>query len=90
MLKRLPRSSTWQRVVLDERETGYQAAPLEYKLLEGKSGRTLTDLRPAGTAEVDGQRVSVTTEGDFLEKNTEVEVIEVEGIRIVVRRIASA
>jgi membrane-bound serine protease (ClpP class) len=90
MLKRLPRSTTWQRVVLNERETGYQAAPAEYRSLEGKEGRTLTDLRPAGTAEVDGQRVSVTTEGDFLEKDTDVKVVEVEGIRIVVRRIDPA
>jgi membrane-bound serine protease (ClpP class) len=90
MLKRLPKSTTWQRVVLDEKETGYQAAPADYKSLEGKAGRALTDLRPAGTAEVDGQRLSVTTEGDFLEKNTEVKVVVVEGIRIVVRRIDSA
>lgn len=87
MLKRLPKTTTWQRVVLNEQETGYQAAPAEYRSLEGKEGRTLTDLRPAGTAEVDGQRVSVTTEGDFLEKDTEVKVVEVEGVRIVVRRI---
>jgi len=32
----------------------------------------------------------VTTEGDFLEKDTEVKVVEVEGIRIVVRRIDPA
>jgi membrane-bound serine protease (ClpP class) len=90
MLRRLPKSTTWQRVVLDEQESGYQAAPIEHRSLEGKAGKALTDLRPGGTAEVDGHRVSVTTEGDFLEKNTEVKVVEVEGNRIVVRMVDPA
>ena len=90
MLKRLPKSTTWQRVVLNEQETGYHAAPEKHVLLEGKSGQAITDLRPGGTAEFDGQRVSVTTEGDFLEKNVDLRVVEVEGNRIVVRKSDSA
>ena len=86
MLKRLPKSTTWQRVVLNEQEIGYQASPT-HTSLEGKSGKALTDLRPGGTAEVDGERVSVTTEGDFLEKNSDIKVVEVEGSRIVVRKV---
>jgi len=86
MLKRLPKSSAWQNVVLSEQEIGYHSAP-EHTALEGKSGKALTDLRPGGTAEVDGQRVSVTTEGDFLEKNSDVKVVAVEGNRIVVRKV---
>jgi membrane-bound serine protease (ClpP class) len=86
MLKRLPKSSAWQKVVLSEEESGYHSAPATYISLQGKSGRALTDLRPAGTAEFDGQRVSVTTEGGFLEESTHVKVVEVEGSRIVVRK----
>ena len=86
MLKRLPRSTTWQRVVLNEQEAGYHAAPEEHHALKGKVGTALTDLRPGGTAEVDGHRVSVTTEGDFLDKDTPIKVVEVEGDRIVVRK----
>ena len=86
-LKRLPRSTTWQKVVLTEEEAGYQAVSEENVSLAGKSGKAVTDLRPGGTAEIDGQRLSVTTEGDFLDKNTDVEVVEVEGNRIVVRKI---
>jgi membrane-bound serine protease (ClpP class) len=90
MLKRLPRSAAWQKVVLNEKESGYQSAPSTYADLEGKSGKALTDLRPAGTAEFDGQRVSVTTEGGFLEESTHVKVVEVEGSRIVVRKTEPA
>ncbi len=90
VLRRIPKSTSWQRVVLSERETGYQAAPIEHESLEGKTGKALTDLRPGGTAEVDGQRVSVTTEGDFLEKKTDLKVVEVEGNRIVVRKVEPA
>lgn len=87
MVKRLPKSATWQRVVLNEQETGYHAAPDEHRSLEGKTGKALTDLRPGGTVEIDGQRVSVTTEGDFLDQHTDVKVVEVEGNRIVVRKV---
>ena len=90
MLKRLPKSTTWQRVVLNEQESGYTAATAEHEALEGKSGRALTDLRPGGTAEVDGKRISVTTEGDFLSKDTDIQVVEVEGNRIVVRKVDPA
>ena len=90
MIKRLPKSAAWQRVVLNEQESGYRAAPAEHRSLEGKEGKALTDLRPGGTAEVDGQRVSVTTEGGFLGKDTNVKVVEVEGNRIVVRKVDPA
>lgn len=87
MLKRLPKSTTWQRVVLNEAVTGHHGVPEEHAALEGKSGKALTDLRPGGTVEIDGKRLSVTTEGEWLEQDTPVRVVEVEGNRIVVRKV---
>ncbi|MBB6098374.1 membrane-bound serine protease (ClpP class) [Deinobacterium chartae] len=51
-------------------------------------GRTVTDLRPAGIAEIGGQRHDVVSEGRFLPAGTEIEVVLVEGSRIVVRPIS--
>ena len=51
----------------------------------GAAGKALTVLRPAGLAELDGRRLDVVTRGEFLEKDTEVEVVEAAGGRIVVR-----
>jgi len=53
----------------------------------GKTGQTETPLRPAGIAEFDGVRLSVITEGNFVERGTAVRVERVSGNRIVVAQI---
>ena len=55
--------------------------------LKGKQGVSLTTLRPSGTARVDGQRVDVVARGEIIEANTRIEVIAVEGNRVVVKQI---
>lgn len=56
------------------------------ELLNG-TGTALTQLRPSGTANVNGQRVDVVTEGDLIERGAKIKVVAVEGARIVVRAI---
>ena len=88
MLKTIPKTSTWNRLVLQAEEKaaeGYVAVS-EYKNLVGKEGVAFTSLRPGGTGLVNGRRLSVTTEGDFIDKDTPIKVVEVEGNRIVVRK----
>lgn len=53
----------------------------------GKTGQTITHLRPAGTAFIDGRRVDVVSRGEFIEKERPVTVIAVEGNRVVVREV---
>jgi len=53
--------------------------------LVGAVGFALTDLRPAGAAEIDGRRVDVVAEGGFLSAGTDLEVVLDEGYRRVVR-----
>ncbi|MEX2486633.1 MAG: NfeD family protein [Nitriliruptoraceae bacterium] len=54
--------------------------------LTGAVGVALSDLRPAGVAEIDGERVDVVTEGEYLEAGERVEVVRDEGYRRIVRR----
>lgn len=54
--------------------------------LTGKEGITISELRPTGFIEIDGERYDALTEGGFLLKSTPVIVIKVEGIKIFVRR----
>jgi membrane-bound serine protease (ClpP class) len=56
--------------------------------LIGRTGVTITPLRPAGVARIDGERLDVVAGGAFLDANEEVSVVEVSGNRIVVRRLA--
>jgi membrane-bound serine protease (ClpP class) len=52
----------------------------------GALGVALTDLRPAGVAEIAGRRVDVVTEGEYLRAGDPVEVLVDEGYRRLVRR----
>ena len=60
-----------------------EAASADYT---GKTGTACTALRPAGIAEICGERLNVVTEGDFIEKGEGVRVVRTEGNRIVVVR----
>lgn len=53
--------------------------------LVGKRGTASSPLRPAGTAEIDGEWVDVVTEGAFVTRGSEIEVLRVHGNRVVVR-----
>jgi membrane-bound ClpP family serine protease len=67
-----------------KKESGYSGTEdLEYFL--GKEGLAVTVLRPAGTANFDGVKLDVVTEGEFVPKDAKIKVIKVEGRRIVVR-----
>ncbi|MBS4202850.1 NfeD family protein [Lederbergia citrea] len=65
-------------------ESGYVSNVNRLELL-GREGITVTALRPAGTAQIDDERLDVVAEGSFIENNTKIKVIKVEGSRIVVR-----
>jgi membrane-bound serine protease (ClpP class) len=66
---------------------GYVSSPPNQSQLVGKSGRAVGPLRPAGIAELDGNRLDVVTEGDFIDAGSTIQVVQVEGMRIVVRKI---
>ncbi|RKJ61889.1 nodulation protein NfeD, partial [Butyricicoccus sp. 1XD8-22] len=67
-------------------EEGYVSNENRLDLI-GKMGETLTPLRPAGTILVDNERIDAVSEGSYINLNKKVEIIKVEGSRIVVREI---
>ena len=89
MLRSLPRMASFNRLVL-ETETraseGYVSSSREEDELLGKEGVTVSELRPAGIALIDGRRTDVVTDGEFVAVDQAVEVVEVSGNRVVVRR----
>jgi membrane-bound serine protease (ClpP class) len=72
-----------------ELQAGSQDAPDARPLtrLTGQQGRALTPLRPGGTVLIGNERVDVVTEGKFVEANTLVKVIHIEGSRVVVEPV---
>jgi membrane-bound ClpP family serine protease len=76
-------------IVLHEaqrREHGYVGSE-DLKFFLGKEGISLTILRPAGTADFDGIKMDVISQGEFIKQGCKVKIIEVEGRRIVVKEI---
>jgi membrane-bound serine protease (ClpP class) len=65
-------------------EQGYISNVSRLELI-GMKGKALTDLRPSGTAVINGERLDVVSEGTFIGKDSAVTVIKAEGSRIVVR-----
>lgn len=66
-----------------DRKSGFSGTE-DMQYLLGKSGKTVTPLRPAGCADLEGVRLDVVTRGEFIDAGVAVTVIEVEGNRIVV------
>lgn len=85
--KYFQRKGTLRRFVLSEaatREGGFSSTA-DWSYLTGKTGRSITPLRPAGIAEIEGSRFDVVSEGSFIPAGTDIEVLMVEGRRIVVQ-----
>ena len=69
-----------------DKVSGYSSTEnLDYFL--GKEGVTITVLRPAGTADFNGEKLDVVSECEYLEKATQIKVIKIDGRKALVRSI---
>ena len=57
--------------------------------LIGLEGVALTNLRPAGIGEFQSKKVDVVTDGDYILKGSPIRIMDVEGFRIVVKKLNS-
>jgi len=48
------------------------------KKLKGKEGVTITPLRPSGIVEVNNHKLNVITQGEYIDSNTKVRVLNIE------------
>jgi membrane-bound serine protease (ClpP class) len=88
ILRWLPESRLWRGFVLrntSSREAGYSTGP-DYTALMGKTGVTLTPLRPGGSAEIEGERLDVLSLGEFIQPGEPVVVIKTEGSTVFVKK----
>ena len=79
----------FNRLVLKDATTteeGYVSNTNRVELI-GKQGISITPLRPSGTIVIQNERLDVVTEGSYVDASKTVEVVKVEGSRIVVREI---
>lgn len=72
-----------QPLMADER-----LAPASPRVSRGERGICQSDLRPSGKVLIGDQLLDVLTEGDYVERGTEVSVIRVEGNIVTVRKVS--
>ncbi|HEY5705507.1 MAG TPA: NfeD family protein [Terrimicrobiaceae bacterium] len=81
-----PHTAIGRKIMLQKSHTkgvGERASSAE---VLGAQGRSLTPLRPAGTAFIGGRKVDVVAESDYIARDEPIVVVREEGLRIVVRK----
>jgi membrane-bound ClpP family serine protease len=91
--KLLPRTRFGRRVLLAPpvRQRGEAIADAsELSKLVGRTGRVLTTMRPVGMCDFDGQRVECVAESGYVQRDTQVKAIRVDGTQVTVRVMEEA
>lgn len=83
------RSGAWDRFVLStnlkrDDESVVRESEQRARYL-GRTGVAITPLRPTGVAEIDGERIEVVTEGEFIAAGSGVRVVAMDRRRYFVR-----
>ncbi len=89
MIYLLPRTEFGRRVILDaptpEDVIPYTEEQHRLEELIGKRGKTKTQMMPSGIVVVEGARIHAQSEGLSIEAEEEIEVIGINGNRVIVR-----
>jgi len=91
VLKFLPKSKTFRKLILDTEEKtkeGFRSSPKEYEQFLGKTGMAVSTLRPAGIGRFGNKRLDVVADGEFIEMDSQIKVVKVEGYKILVKKIS--
>jgi membrane-bound ClpP family serine protease len=89
-LKVFPSRDMWSKLALKDRltsEQGYNSINKSYELLVGKHGLSTTAFRPVGTIEIEGNHYSAISDGEWIEKNVEIVVVQVDGTKILIKKV---
>ena len=90
LLRFLPRLPLARRMIL-QTDLGsgpaHGSAPEADRRWLDKHGQAMSVLRPAGIALIEGARVDVVSNGEMIEAGARIQVMRVDGNRIVVRRV---
>ena len=78
----------FSKLILKGEQEGYVSGiPKEMMPAIGALGETVTPLRPSGKVHIGENMFDAMSQGDFIEKNTPVEVLKIEGSKVIVKAI---
>lgn len=86
----LPKTSTWRRLgqKLDQSVGTYIICTEDAREYVGETGRAVTALKPAGTAEFRGRRLEVVSETGYIPPEHDIRAVRIEADRLIVRDAA--
>ena len=89
LVKRGFKSQLFNSIVLNnqtKKEKGFLSSEVDENLIY-KEGFTLTDLRPSGFIDIDGERIDALSEEGFISSGAKIKIVRIEGSKIFVRRV---
>ena len=69
----------------EQKKTEGYISSSDLKYLLGKRGIAVTDLRPTGVGQIEGISFDVISEGNYISRGSKIEIIKVEGSKLIVR-----
>jgi membrane-bound ClpP family serine protease len=81
------RSGIWGRFSLKDKLEGKMNVIDPEKIKAGDKGAAISSLRPMGTVRINGERYEALSEGVLIPPNYPVEVVRIEGYKIIVKPI---
>jgi membrane-bound serine protease (ClpP class) len=88
LTRSLPENAWAKRLALGAAQGADYVTSADHTDLHGRTGTAASFLRPAGIAAIDGRRIDVLTEGEFIPQGTPIRVVRVEGSRIFVEAVS--
>ncbi|GIP39607.1 hypothetical protein J31TS4_28870 [Paenibacillus sp. J31TS4] len=91
VLRIFKHKGVWNKFILKDAltaESGYSSSSSRDYLL-WQTGTAATSLRPSGSAMIGEERVDVVTGGEFITAGSQVQVVLVDGTRVVVKKLDS-
>ena len=81
------KSNTWNKLILNSEVKGKVNTFDKNLIVAGNTGITISRLAPMGKASINDNYCEVEAIADFIDENTEIKVVKVDGNKIFVKRI---
>lgn len=81
------RNGAWKRFAIEEVIEGKANNSHNWDIEVGDLGISISALRPAGSAFINGQKIEVHTDGDFILANEEIQVTKCVNNKIFIKKV---
>ena len=69
-----------------KKDQGYISSD-DLKYFIDKEGIAKTDLRPSGSADIEGLKLDVVSDGEYIAQGSKIKIVKVQGSKILVKKL---